>query len=127
MAYTSSVKSPMGQLLTESQKSEMIAKINRTRKDLKRHALCVVAMYIVFGTNIPIILKNSFDAHTRNEVFMCTIIAFLLTAVTLFNAHDYVAALTIYEPSRKFDSAREHMQYEESSSKRILDSFRWLA
>ena len=127
MAYTHSIVSQIEQLLTKYPESEMIAEIRETRKLFERNALLVAAICIVLGISIAIAHERGFDTLIMDVIFIYAIITIILSAVTLVKARDYVTALTMYEPLRKFDSARENMQYEKSSSKRIFNFFRWLA
>ena len=127
MAYTHAIVNQIERLLTKYPESEMIAEIRETRKLFERNALLVAAICIVLGISIAIAHGRGFDTLIMDVIFMYTIITIILSAITLVKARDYVTALTVYEKSRKFSSAREHMQYEKSSSKRIFSFFRWLA
>lgn len=127
IAYTHSIVNQIERLLDEYPESEMIAEIRRTRKLFERDALLVAAICIELGISIAIAHGRGFDTLIMDVIFIYAIITIILSAVTLVKARDYVTALTMYEPLRKFDSARENMQYEKSSSKRIFNFFRWLA
>ena len=127
MKYTHLIVNQIEQLLTEYPESNMIARIRETKIHLELNTLFLTAVCIMLGINISIALERGFNTLIIDGIFVYIIITIILSAITLIKARDYVTALTIYEPSRKFDSAREYMQYEKSNGKKILDLFRWLA